>query len=128
MCIIGSPGKTHGIVDSTELLKIYNLTFRLSKPTSQDDSLAFKTDHDGRSDIITGVMTWSPMDTEDIRSENESRLPEAWVVLRRVESGVGGDEAGVWGMTMVSRTDRSHYGSGDEQCCQKVPPSFVYRD
>ena len=44
-------------------------------------------------------MTWNPMDTDDIRSERESKWPATGVELRPVETGLGGDEAGVFRLT-----------------------------
>ena len=91
-----SSGKTHRIVVNTELPKIHDPAFRCSKPTSQDDSLAFKTTDDGHDDITTGVMSWIPMDSDDIGSESASKRPAIEVCLRPFETGLGGHDEGVF--------------------------------
>ena len=73
------------------------------KANTSGRSRVIKTIHNSNDDITTGVMTWSPMDTEDIRVENESKWRATEGGLRAVESGLGGDEEGVFWVDEGSR-------------------------
>ena len=80
-----------------------------------------------RSDLTTGVTTRSLRGVEGERAGNDTTRSVTKVCWRRVESGLGGHEAGASGLTRGSRTHRSRYKNWDEWPCQIVRPSVVLK-
>ena len=76
-------------------------------------------------DLTMGVTTRSLRGVEGEQPRNDTTRPATQVSLRRVESCLGGHEAGVWGSTRGSRMHRSGYENGDDWPCQIVRPSVI---
>ena len=110
---------------TTERFKIYDPACRRSKSTSPSCSTASKTFQDGHGVITTGVTTWGLKGSVGVSSKNDTTWSATQVCRRRVESGLGGHEAGVWRVDEGSRTHRSGYENGDEWPRQIVGPSAV---
>ena len=104
---------------------IYALPFQNPQSTHTTSDIPIKGVGDDVPDLTTGITTGSLSGVEGELAGNDTTRSATQVCLRRVESCLGGHEAGVWGMPMVSRMHRSRYENGDEWPCQNVPPSVI---
>ena len=87
--------------------------------------MAIKTIQDGYSHITTGVTTWRSGVPSLFRVKIETTWSATQVGLGPVESGLGGHDDGVSGLTRGSRTHHSRYENGDEWPCQNVRPPVI---
>ena len=92
--------------------KIYALPFQNPQSTHTTSDIAIKGIGDDVQDLTTGVTTRSLSGVEGERAGNDTTRSATRVCRRRVESGLGGHEAGVMGDDEGSRRHRPYIETG----------------